>query len=70
MAGRCLTAAGWIVPGTVLALLPKCPACLAAYVALGTGLGLSFTAASWLHTSLIVASIALLGFTAVRLWCR
>ncbi|HEX3092692.1 MAG TPA: hypothetical protein VHW72_08735 [Candidatus Angelobacter sp.] len=48
------------LPTLILALLPKCPACFAAYVALGTGISLSVAAASVLRTLLIGACAATL----------
>ena len=36
----------WAIPITTLALIPKCPACVAAYVLLLSGVGLSFSTAS------------------------
>jgi hypothetical protein len=58
--------AGWVVPGAVLALVPKCPACVAAYVLLWTGVGLSVSAAGVLRVALIVACVALIGLLAAR----
>jgi hypothetical protein len=49
--------AGTVIPALALALMPKCPACLAAYVALGTGIGISCTAASYLRTGAFVLCI-------------
>lgn len=66
IARRLFDAAAWLVPGIGLALMPKCPACLAAYVALGTGVGLSFSTASSLRTGLIVLCLVSLGFLAIR----
>jgi hypothetical protein len=63
---RLFEGAGWIVPAGVLALLPKCPACVAAYVAIGTGLALSAAAATYLRLTLLVASGVWLSLMALR----
>lgn len=59
----------WIIPGGLLLLMPKCPVCFAAYIALFTGIGISIPAASWIRLSLIflcVASLLLLAFRMVQ----
>jgi hypothetical protein len=50
----------------IWALVPKCPVCLAAYVTLWTGLGFSFSEATYLRWSLLIASVALICYLAVR----
>ena len=63
---RAVDLVGWIVPGAILALIPKCPICLAAYIALWTGLGLSVAAAANIRVLLIIVGVISLGFLAVR----
>lgn len=65
--------AGWIIPGTLLALMPKCPMCLAAYVALGTGLRISYSSAHNLRcmlTTLCVGILACWAIQRIRGYCR
>lgn len=67
---RAQTVLAWIVPSVILALMPKCPACLVAYVALWTGVGLSLSTASYLRGMMLLVCAALLLFLiAIRLGC-
>lgn len=68
---RLIAALRWLIPGTILALLPKCPACVAAYIALWTGIGMSVTTASYARIALLilcVASLVYLAVGSVRRW--
>jgi hypothetical protein len=67
---RAIELAGWLIPGTLLAFFPKCPLCVAGYVALATGLGISFTAATYFRWALLAACLASLSFMAIRLLIR
>lgn len=62
----CGTAAGAVAPAAVLVLLPKCPACIAAWLAVGAGLGVSMSAAAALRMAIVGMCVACLAFVAVR----
>jgi hypothetical protein len=55
----------WVVPSAILVWVPKCPACLAAYVTLWTGLGLSLSTATYLRWVLLSLGVASLLFLIV-----
>jgi high-affinity Fe2+/Pb2+ permease len=56
----------WVLPSALLVLAPKCPACLAAYVMLWTGLGLSLAAATYLRGVWLFLCAASLLFLIVK----
>jgi hypothetical protein len=63
---KAIELAGWLIPGTLLAFFPKCPLCIAGYVALATGLGMSLTAATYLRWALLALCLGSLAFMATR----
>jgi hypothetical protein len=62
--------AGWVLPGATLVLLPKCPVCVAAYIALFSGVGISVATATYLRTSLLILCVTALAWLALKRLCR
>jgi hypothetical protein len=62
---RSKAVAKWLGPTTLLVLMPKCPACLAAYIALGTGIGISMRFAAGMRWMLLGISIAILAYLVI-----
>jgi hypothetical protein len=63
-------AAAWALPSVALALVPKCPMCVAAYLAIGGGLGVSLTTAAHLRTALVWLCWSTLALLIARLVAR
>lgn len=63
---RSAAAASYLLPAAALILMPKCPACVAAYVALVTGITLSIPAAGHVRTTLIVTAVCVLSMLVFR----
>ncbi len=64
---RTLSFVEWALPVTALALVPKCPACLAGYILLFTGIGLSVSAAAALRWTILGVCAAVLALLLLRL---
>jgi hypothetical protein len=56
----------WLFPATLLALLPKCPLCVAAYVALFTGISISVSTARLIRILMLVFCLTSLVYLAIR----
>ncbi len=54
------SASGCVGSGTLLVLLPKCPICIAAYLALWTGAGVAMPIAAHLRPLLEIVFVALM----------
>ena len=48
---------GWIIPGGLLVLLPKCPACLVIWLAVVSGIGISLTTATYLRLGVVTLCV-------------
>lgn len=55
-----------MAPSAALVLMPKCPLCVAAYVAAATGIGISIPAAGWMRVGLVAVCVGMLVVLAGR----
>ncbi len=60
----------WLFPATLLLLIPKCPLCVAAYVALFTGIGISVSTARWIQILMLAFCFTALAHLVIRYWQR
>jgi len=67
MAKRSAKAGGWIVPSAILVLMPKCPACVVAYIMIATGAGISVSMAAHLRLMVLALCVAVLMYLAARI---
>jgi len=70
LARRTRGAASWALPSVALALVPKCPMCIAAYLAIGGGLGVSLSTAAHLRTALVWLCWGMLALLTARMVLR
>ena len=63
---RGLHIVNWLAPGAILAFLPKCPMCLAAYIVAVTGIGISMQTATILRTLLMSLCFVSLAYLATK----
>lgn len=56
----------WLAPAVAMLLIPKCPLCVAAYVAMFTGVGITVPTAEWIQRLMLVTCLASLAFLAFR----
>jgi hypothetical protein len=65
---RVRRSAEWLFPAALLVLIPKCPLCVAAYVALFTGIGITVSTARWIQILMLALSSTSLVYLVVRYW--
>jgi hypothetical protein len=63
---RLLNFVGWIVPTAILALIPKCPACVAGYAVIGTSVGFSLSGFAHLRLEIIILCLVPLSYVGTR----
>lgn len=63
---RWWSSASAVFPVLLVALLPKCPICLAAWIAAGTGVGISVGAAGWLRGAAVILGLAPAAYVLIR----
>ncbi len=56
----------WLFPAAILVLMPKCPLCVVAYVALFTGIGIGVATARWIQIGMLAICFASLVYLTVR----
>ena len=63
---RVFKGAGAALPALLIALLPKCPICLAAWIAAGSGIGISAGAAGGLRVFVMILCLTPLIYLLIR----